>query len=141
MRRWLTFLGALFLIALMALAGYLSGPILARTQLAVRRARLPWERSMRPRAGETKEERALRYTRQSRAEVMAESRRVVRRFREGGLVFGGWCGLVVVFGIGAARSKRRSPEYEVRCGPCVACARCFLYCPRERLRLREDEEK
>ena len=46
MRGWLTFMGAALFIALAALSGYLAGPILARTQLAVRRARLPWERAI-----------------------------------------------------------------------------------------------
>ena len=127
------------MVALCAVCGYLAGPVFARTSLAVRRARLPWSRVMDARPDETNEDRALRMSGKSREQIRAAAVRVERRFRKGGAAFGAWCGVVVAAGILSLRRRRRRAVYEVNPGLCVACGRCFMYCPRERLCRRPEE--
>ncbi len=67
----------------------------------------------------------------------AEAARIARRFRWGSVLFGLWCG-----GLVGARWLRHAVHrtrtgYEPDRGTCLACARCFEYCPREHLRLRQ----
>lgn len=63
-----------------------------------------------------------------------------RRIRFGSVVFGVWCGVVVALKLFGTLPARRENEYHIDHSLCVACARCFSSCPRERLRLKKLRE-
>lgn len=58
-----------------------------------------------------------------------------RRFVLATLLFGGWAGLVIGVKLIMLSLQYRRLEYEPDRGGCFACARCFLSCPNERVRL------
>lgn len=49
-------------------------------------------------------------------------------------LFGGWIGLVIGIKLIALSLRTARTDYEPDRGACVACARCFEYCPNERTR-------
>lgn len=53
----------------------------------------------------------------------------------GGWFFGGFIGLIVGFKLVGFSFWRRRADYEPDQGGCFGCARCFLSCPQERVRL------
>jgi polyferredoxin len=58
-----------------------------------------------------------------------------RRLQIGGWAFGGFIGLVAGLKLVGFSFWRRQTDYEPDRATCVACARCFAFCPQERLRL------
>lgn len=68
------------------------------------------------------------------AALLAEAVAARRRFRTGGWWLGGFVGLVFGGKLIGLAVRRHRPEYEIDRDTCVSCARCFTYCPRERLR-------
>jgi len=126
---------ALPLIA--AAGGYAAGPFLARTNDTVQLAQLVWQEEQSGLRDRTFETEVFWDTGRSSNELYAEAHAVERSFMIGGLLLGLWCGLVVsVKLVFLARVPTRE-VYDIDHGECVACARCFMACPRERLRLKE----
>jgi ferredoxin len=68
-------------------------------------------------------------------ELLAAAMDIRRRFAVGGWLFGGWVGLVVGIKLVGLSVRHTLSDYEPDRAACVACARCFLYCPNERVRL------
>jgi NosR/NirI family transcriptional regulator, nitrous oxide reductase regulator len=68
-------------------------------------------------------------------ELLGHARAIRRRFRAGGWWLGGFMGLVFQGKLIALAVRRRRIYYEIDHAACVSCARCFIYCPHERLRL------
>lgn len=58
-----------------------------------------------------------------------------RRFVLSGWLFGGWAGLVVGAKLIGLSLRPARTDFEPDRGACVACARCFLSCPNERVRV------
>jgi len=54
-----------------------------------------------------------------------------RQVRVGGWIFGAWLGLVIGGKLVSLALRRNRTDYEPDRGACVACARCFNYCPQE----------
>jgi ferredoxin len=54
--------------------------------------------------------------------------------RTGAWLLGGFLGLVIGLKLIRLSVYRRRVDYEADPALCVACGRCFDYCPRERLR-------
>ena len=52
----------------------------------------------------------------------------------GGWLFGAWVGLVLGVKLVSVSLRRKRTDYEPDRGNCVACARCFEYCPNELVR-------
>ena len=65
------------------------------------------------------------------AELDAEARRLRSRFAFGGRLFGAWVGLVVGGMLIHLTLRRRRDDYEADRGTCIACGRCYDYCPVE----------
>jgi len=63
----------------------------------------------------------------------AESLR--HRFALACMLFGGWIGLVIGVKLIALSVRQSRTDWEPDRGACFACARCFLSCPNERVRL------
>ena len=137
MRRTSAFL-LIMLPFLWAVGGYFAGPLLARPHFTVKLAERIAMEDSRQLADRTLESEAFRATGRPAAELFAEAERVVSTFRVGAAVLGAWCGLVLALKLLFVRKAPREDTYEIDHATCVSCARCFVDCPRERVRLRED---
>ena len=69
------------------------------------------------------------------AELHGEALEIQRRFVRGAAVFGGFVGLSIMLRLLTVSVWRRRSDYEADAGRCLACARCFAYCPEEQERL------
>ncbi len=87
--------------------------------------------------GVTDESEAFRGTNRPVAALYAEAEGVERGFRRGGALAGIYIALVIVAKLVGASVRRRREDYEADRDRCVACGRCYGYCPNERARLRE----
>lgn len=76
----------------------------------------------------------LQRARQNPRETLVASAKVQHRFDMGTTLFGGWIGLVIGAKWISLRLRRTRTDYEPDRGDCVACARCFDYCPNELVR-------
>lgn len=121
---------------LAAAVGRWAGPFLARANNTVIGAARLWSEEAQGLDTRTLRTEALRGTGRPKPDIFAEARAVEARFRVGGAWLGAWCGLVVSLKLLALLRVPRRDIYETAQADCVACGRCFLYCPRERLRLK-----
>jgi ferredoxin len=91
------------------------------------------ERDTQPKTGTlTDQDLALARARQNPKELLTDAAAIRQRFRVGGWVFGAWVGLVIGAKLINLSVYRPRTDYEPDRGACVACARCFEYCPRNR---------
>ena len=67
--------------------------------------------------------------------VLAEAKSLRHRFDLATVLFGGWAGLVLGVKLISLSLRQKRGDYEPDRGGCFACARCFSYCPNERVRL------
>lgn len=74
---------------------------------------------------------AFRQSGQSSAELYRQAADVQRKFAIGTPLFGAFLGLVIGAKLIALSRFRRRNEYWADPGTCLACARCFRYCPVE----------
>jgi ferredoxin len=68
---------------------------------------------------------------QSPDQILAEATVIQQKFRLGATLFGVWVGVVTGVKLLSLSLRRRRTDYEPDRGECVACARCFSYCPNE----------
>ena len=68
------------------------------------------------------------------AAILAAAADLRRRFRFATALFGGWVGLVFGVKLIALSVRPQRSDYEQDRGACLACARCFSYCPNEAAR-------
>ncbi len=123
--------------------GALTSDFLALTHPDVRLAeRLHREKTGQV-AGMTDETEAFRSTGEESAESLFERADGIRAdFHLGSRLLGAFIGLVVALTLIRHTAHRGSDEYRADPGDCLACARCFPYCPREKVRRRKvGEEK
>jgi hypothetical protein len=81
------------------------------------------------------QELALSRAQKEAAELLPEAVAVRRRFVLAGALFGVWIALVVSAKQLGFSFWRKRTDYEPDRAGCLACARCFLSCPQERVRL------
>jgi ferredoxin len=72
---------------------------------------------------------------QNPGSLLESAIRIRQKCVRAGWWFGGWSGLVVGFKLLALALRQRRAEFEPDRGRCFACARCFEFCPNERLRV------
>jgi len=82
----------------------------------------------------TPDDLALERARQAPKEVLTEAASIQQRFATGGWIFGAWVGLVLGAKLISLSVRRQRTDYEPDRGDCVACARCFEFCPNELVR-------
>jgi ferredoxin len=58
----------------------------------------------------------------------------------GGWIVGGFVGLVIGLKLIGLSIRRKRTDYEADRASCLACGRCFKYCPREHIRLNKLKE-
>lgn len=123
------------LVALSAWLGSgLAGP-LARMHPAVQRAEtvaLAGGTEAKPSKDDADRLLAFRQNAAQAAAIPAEAREVLDRFEHAAPWFGAWVGLVISVKLITLMLRRRRDEYLADRGACVACARCFDYCPGEK---------
>ncbi|MDO8542855.1 MAG: 4Fe-4S binding protein [Opitutaceae bacterium] len=66
--------------------------------------------------------------------LIASARKIRERVTLACWLFGGWVGLVIGIKLIALSLRPARTDYEPDRGACVACARCFEYCPNELVR-------
>jgi polyferredoxin len=77
---------------------------------------------------------ALDRARQHPEQILEEARALQRKFSTGAWLFGAWIGAVVGIKLVSLSLHRRRKDYEPSQGECLACARCFEFCPNEMVR-------
>lgn len=82
----------------------------------------------------TPAELALNRARQEPQAIVKRGAELERQIRIGGWIFGAWVGLVIGGKLISLALRRTRTDYEPDRGACVACARCFEYCPQELVR-------
>jgi NosR/NirI family nitrous oxide reductase transcriptional regulator len=80
------------------------------------------------------EDFALDRARQNPKELLTEAAQIRHRFGIGSAIFGAWIGLIVGIKLVSLSLRRTRTDYEPDCGSCLACARCFEFCPNEQVR-------
>jgi len=76
----------------------------------------------------------LERARQNPREILTAAAGIQHRFEVGTAFFGAWIGLVLGAKLISLTLRRTRTDYEPDRGDCVACARCFEYCPNELVR-------
>jgi ferredoxin len=74
---------------------------------------------------------AFRQAGRPAAELTAEALQIRAQFAWGGSILGGFVGLVVGLKLLGLTLPSRRESYDPRPGDCVACGRCYTYCPKE----------
>jgi len=83
---------------------------------------------------------AFRATGRAIEELYAEADGIRDKFDTGGWIFGAFVGLVAGVKLIALSVWRQRTDYEASRASCLACGRCYKYCPREHVRLEKLKE-
>jgi ferredoxin len=83
---------------------------------------------------------AFRATGQKINELYEQASNIRARFEIGGWILGGFIGLVIALKLIGLSVWRQRTDYEADRASCLACGRCFNYCPREHVRLKKAKE-
>ena len=123
------------LVAAGAWLGGLTGTNLVRRHRIVNLAERVHLEETGKAEGTTDASAAFRVTGAPVENLYADAYAVRRRFVLAGRLCGGWVGLVVGLKLITLAIRRKRHDYEADQTRCVACARCFRYCPQELQRL------
>jgi len=85
--------------------------------------------------------KAFRSTGKPVEELYGEALAIRKRFQTGSWLLGAFCGLVVGIKLASMAIPRANSEYEPMHGDCVACGRCYAYCPKELSRVKKFQNK
>lgn len=91
--------------------------------------------------GTTDASDAFRATGRPSAELYREATLLRDRFGIGGVLFGAFVGLVIGGELLSLSVKRRRTDYEADRASCLACGRCYEYCPKEHERWKNCTER
>ncbi len=124
------------LVLLFAWLGSLLAPRLAPWHFDVRAAELLYaeEQNWVDAYGTFPETRAVLQTGRQYTEVYRKAADRIQLFRSAGLWLGVWIGAVLGLKLISLTRRRRRTDYEVDPARCVACGRCFWYCPNQEQR-------
>ncbi len=78
---------------------------------------------------ETFEIQAYKSSGQTQSKVFDEASIVIKKFKKGSIILGGFIGLLIGLLIAGKLLKRYNPDYVPHKGRCFSCARCMDYCP------------
>lgn len=96
-------------------------------------------------AGKVKEptdaSKAFRQTGQPVEELYAEALRVRGGFGTGSVLFGAFVGLVFGLTLISVSEPHERPVYDPDPADCVSCGRCYVYCPKEIVRVKRIQSK
>ena len=125
------------LVALGVLVGGPLGAPLSRMHATVRLAERVWLEEQAKVAGDTDASKAFRKTGRPTQELYAEVAGLGQQFTLGGRLLGAFLGLVAGLKLLGLSVHRTRADYEADRAACLACGRCFAYCPVERKRLKK----
>jgi NosR/NirI family nitrous oxide reductase transcriptional regulator len=95
-------------------------------------------------AGQTEEvtdaSTGFRATGRQTKELYEQAANIRARFEVGGWIIGGFIGLVIGLKLVGLSVWRQRTDYEADRAGCLACGRCYKYCPREHVRLKKIKE-
>jgi len=83
---------------------------------------------------------AFRATGQQTRELYEQAANIRASFEVGGWILGGFIGLVIGLKLIGLSVWRQRTDYEADRASCLACGRCYKYCPREHVRLKKTKE-
>ena len=133
----------LLLPVLIVAGGWAGSGVKAVTSRAHETVRLA-ERIYLEEAGEvegtTDASAAFRATGKEISRLYEEASNIRAEFGLGGRIFGGFVGLVIGLKLIGLSVWRQRTDYDADRASCLACGRCFAYCPREHVRLKEAKE-
>ncbi len=117
-----------------------AGDLMSRTHATVRLAdRINLEES-----GKVKEttdaSSAFWATGRQVKELYSEASNIQAEIKTGSWLLGGFLGLVIALKLIVHSVRRTRIDYEADRAGCLACGRCFEYCPREHVRLKEAKQ-
>jgi polyferredoxin len=129
------------LIALGAWLGNGLAPLAARTHTTVALAERVWMEENQKVEGTTDASRFFRASGESISSLYDLAVTIRARFEKGGWYFGGFLGLILGSKLILLSLRPRQTDYEADRAGCLACGRCYQYCPKEHeLRLGETPE-
>ena len=91
--------------------------------------------------GTTESSDAFRTTGVENADLYEQATNIRKSFGLGGLLLGGFIGLVIGMTLIEISVWRERPDYEADRAGCFACGRCFEYCPVEHKRRNEKKRR
>ena len=118
-------------------AGFSLRMVTSRMHATVRLAERVYLEETGKVVGTTNESTAFRGTGKEVKQLYADASDMRARFGRGGWLFGGFAGLVVGLKLIGVSLWRRRTDYEADQASCLACGRCFEYCPKEHARLQK----
>jgi ferredoxin len=128
------------LVAAGAWGGYKLHGRLARVNWRVRVAERVYQEETGQVEGTTDASDAFRATAVAPEALYAEATQIRHQFAIGGPLFGGFVGLAAGGTLLSLSVKRRREDYEADPASCLACGRCYQYCPKEHERLNQKRE-
>ncbi len=134
LRLLIILLTAPLLIAFFGWVGYRTAMPVARMHIDVKLAELlrAEETGLVQERGMFRETRAFQKTLNTNQSQYLKAAHVFARVRTATTLLGIWIGLVIVAKLASLAMRRRRLEYEVDPARCVACGRCFWYCPNQK---------
>lgn len=128
----------MILLPVLTLAGGWAGSemknVTARVHRTVRLAERVYLEDAGQAEGTTDASSAFRATGKPTEELYAEASDIRARLERGGWLFGGFVGLVIGLQLISLSVRRQRTDYEADRASCLACGRCFEYCPKEHAR-------
>jgi NosR/NirI family nitrous oxide reductase transcriptional regulator len=141
-KRRLVFLIILLPILVLSLGwiGSILRPVTSRVHATVRLAdRIYLEETGRA-EDTTDASDAFRATGKDIKKLYAEALAIQERFGLGGWLSGGFVGLVIALKLIGLSLRRQRTDYEADRAGCLACGRCFEYCPKEHSKRKQAKE-
>lgn len=132
--------GFLALPIIVLLAGWIvsyAGPSFSRAHFTVRLAEQIVLEDADSSIAATDASQAFRDSGQSKETLFVEARAIRNRFTWAAWILGGFIGLVVCGKVIHLSFFKKRTDYEIDNASCLACGRCFEYCPVELRRQRE----
>ncbi|MBN2313537.1 MAG: 4Fe-4S binding protein [Sedimentisphaerales bacterium] len=111
--------------------------VTARAHETVRLAERIYQEEAGEVEGTTDASSAFRATGKEISTLYEEASNIRAQFGMGGWFFGGFVGLVIGLKLIGLSIWRQRKDYEADRASCLACGRCFEYCPREHVRIKE----
>ena len=114
--------------------GWRLGPTLARENRTVQLAEQVWQENAGEAGGISVASKAYRDAGGQERSLYAEALAVEARFTRISAALGALLGLAFIGELIRFTVRRKQPDYEAERIACLACGRCYRYCPRERVR-------
>ena len=128
------------LVLLGGWAGSALGPSFARMHANVRLAERVYLENQGQAEGTTDASSAFRATGKPTEELYDEASAIRENFYFGGWLFGGFIGLIAGLKLIIPSIRKRRTDFQADRAGCLACGRCFQFCPREHVRLKNLKE-